>query len=433
MTFYNLKTSIYLYCCCITAVFILFHGQVLKSQVVINEVMVMPSTDGTSAQFQSMYNTTAGFGAEWIELYNTDPCNAANISCFSIGGMDGGLNGGLFSFPAGTTIPPRGHIVIGGPNATNVNFNLSTFLPANGTANLWGSSASRWHMPNGDGWVILYNASGALVDGVYWYFSTSDPANKITTDGTFVSTMTRPTACGGGTLSDARTNLANMEFIPHTTTMGSTFARSVDGGSTWIKTATPTARNCNAACATCSFLENKIISFNGNCEGIYKSFKLVMEDPQISEIEIEHSKNGIDFELLEKMNVNTGQTAFEIKDLQSTKEYFRAKLLSNEGLNLYTDLLNVNCPGLNGEFNVYPNPATDIINIGFGSEIGRNCRFLIYMYNMLGQEVKTVFLTHDTKKVLPVNIQNLIPGTYVLKIKNDENGISFPLKKFEIK
>ncbi len=218
------------------------------AQVVINEIMVKPSGGNTSQQFQSVFNSNASYGHEWIEIYNTDPCTPVDISCWSIGGMDGSSNGGAFSFPTGTTIPPLGFIVIGGPNAANVDFVLN--LPAyNNTSGwLWTSGATRWHLPNGDGWLSLYDASGTSVDAVYWTFSANDP-NKITNDNTYDGTPQRASNCGAFTFASAETiyNGGGMEYISSASSTGQTFARDQDGSMSWIVD-TPTPKACNGIC-----------------------------------------------------------------------------------------------------------------------------------------------------------------------------------------
>jgi hypothetical protein len=143
--------------------------------------------------------------------------------------MDGGTNGGAFSFPTGTVIPPLGFITIGGPNTPGITFNLN--IAAN-SARLWRSNAARWHLPNGDGWVALYDASGTAVDAVYWTFSSNDPA-KLNTDATFTTgALQRIAVCGGGGLATASTNPGN-EYISQSTVTGQSYERSTDGGNTW--------------------------------------------------------------------------------------------------------------------------------------------------------------------------------------------------------
>jgi hypothetical protein len=186
-----------------------FHFASFFSQVVINEVHVRPTGGDTDQAFQSMYNSTPNFGSEFIEIYNTSSCDPVDISCWSIGGMDGGTNGGAFSFPSGTVIPPLGFITIGGPNTPGITFNLNV---AANSARLWRSNAARWHLPNGDGWVALYDASGTAVDAVYWTFSSNDPT-KLNTDATFTTgALQRIAVCGGGGLATAST-IPGIEYI----------------------------------------------------------------------------------------------------------------------------------------------------------------------------------------------------------------------------
>ena len=217
------------------------------AQVVINEVHVKPSGGDTDQAFQSMYNSTPNFGSEFVEIYNTSSCSSVDISCWTIGGMDGGTNGGAFSFPEGTVIAPLSFITVGGPNTPGVTFNLN--LAAN-SARLWRSNAARWHLPNGDGWMALYDATGTAVNAVYWTFASNDPT-KLNSDATYTTgALQRIGVCGGGGLATA-SSIPGIEYIPQATVTGQSYERSTDGGNTWVLgTATP--NNCNGICTTSS-------------------------------------------------------------------------------------------------------------------------------------------------------------------------------------
>jgi gliding motility-associated-like protein len=220
------------------------------AQVVINEVHPRPSGGDTDQAIQSMYNATVTSGAEFVELYNSSPCDPVDISCWSLGGMDGASNGGAFSFPSGTVIPPLGFITVGGPLTSGITFNLN--LAAN-SSRLWRSNASRWHLPNGDGWIALYDASGAAVDGVYWTFSSNDPG-KLNTDDTFIgAAIQRIGACGGGGLSTASA-IPGIEYMVSATVTGQSFERTTDGGTGWALGA-PTPNNCNGSCVVASVFQ----------------------------------------------------------------------------------------------------------------------------------------------------------------------------------
>jgi gliding motility-associated-like protein len=226
-------------------ILLIFQYTQVFSQVVINEIMVKPSGGDLDQVFQSIYNAVPTSGSEYIEIYNTSSCDAVDISCWSLGGMDGGTNGGAFSFPSGTVIPPLGFMTVGGPNTVNITFNLN--LAVN-SGRLWRSNASRWHLPNGDGWVALYDAAGVAVDAAYWTFASNDPT-KLTTDATFTTgALQRIAACGGGGLATAST-IAGIEYISQATVTGQSYERSTDGGLTWaLAPATPNA--CNGICAS---------------------------------------------------------------------------------------------------------------------------------------------------------------------------------------
>lgn len=247
----------------ILSLFVLTH-LITKSQVVINEVHTRPIGGDTDAQFQSMYNSSPTFGHEYIELYNTNPCATVDISCWTIGGMDGGTNGGAFSFPSGTIIPPLGFITLGGPNVAGVTFNLN--LAAN-TARLWRSNVSRWHLPNGDGWLSLYDASGNSVDAIYWTFAGNNPG-ILTSDATFSPPSSPPffqriSDCGGGNLATA-SSISGIEYIPFATNTGQSFERVNDGSGTW-QLGPPTINSCNGTCVTASNFTLSSTINNPNC------------------------------------------------------------------------------------------------------------------------------------------------------------------------
>ena len=139
----------------------------LQSQIVINEIQIQPAGSSTASNPQNLVDCTPIPGAEFIELYNTNPCNSVDISCYilanNIAGTSAAAHGG-FRFPSGTIIPPLGFLSIGGSNS-GATFNLNALC---GTSNLNINPAGRWYLPNGDGYMILYDDIGNVVDAIYW-------------------------------------------------------------------------------------------------------------------------------------------------------------------------------------------------------------------------------------------------------------------------
>jgi gliding motility-associated-like protein len=243
-------------------------------QVVINEIMINPQTSSTSAEFQSLKMCSQPtYGREYIELYNPTGC-AVDISCFIIGfngNFGTGING-TFRFPAGTTVPPNGFLSIGGANS-GATLNLATFCNTSALA----TDADRWFIPNGDGYMMLWDASGTPVDAVYWTVNANEP-NKWGTDSDI---SVAPTFIAAGNNCTAVTSLVGPSSIPlnslvgyagQAPTIGTVIHRVTDGAATWATNGTPSINACNATCNTVtgSFQLNATITQPtcGNADGI---------------------------------------------------------------------------------------------------------------------------------------------------------------------
>lgn len=226
------------------------------SQVVINEVMIKPGPDATSSLYQSLKMCSSSTsGSEYIELYNADPCNSVDISCYIIGfNIFTSQSHGTFRFPAGSVIPPLGFLSIGGPNS-GATINLFNYCS---TPNL-NTGNDRWYLENGDGYIILYNPTGAVVDAVYWTFSAGQ-ANKWGTDSDISNA---PTLIASGSGCPVVASLPGPSSIPigsasyagQGPNTGTVIERTTDGSSTWATNAAPTINSCNGICITPSSFE----------------------------------------------------------------------------------------------------------------------------------------------------------------------------------
>ncbi len=256
------------------------------SQVVINEVHMNPTGSGLSSNPQNMADCTPTPGAEYVELYNKNPCTSVDISCYIIAANVAGTSAtshGAFRFPAGTVIPPLGFISIGGTNS-GATFKLNNYC---GTANLAIDPSGRWYLPNGDGYLILYDANGVNINAVYWTFNAGQ-ANLWGTNSDFNTNPSRiPTGTGGCTVVSSLSGPANIpassaEYIGQASSNGFSTSRQTDGSNTWIKNAGGTINACNGACAVatpfhipanvtqpgCSS-SNGLITINPNPAGVY--------------------------------------------------------------------------------------------------------------------------------------------------------------------
>ena len=213
------------------------------------------------------YPTTAqgmiGSGTEYIELYNPT-CNPIDASCFILGSASRPnanpgstlATGGSIILPQGTIINPKSHFVIGtsasSANSTSVDFKTDL--------NLFNYCATgNFVLPNGDGWVALYNASGSPIDAVYWTVG-ANQANKISSDDELDDVPCTPNSVAGCSTSgisllsakgiyELNTSLINYLGISTPNPIaptGLTFSRIPDG-STWQSQINPSIDivNCN--------------------------------------------------------------------------------------------------------------------------------------------------------------------------------------------
>ncbi|WP_445716751.1 T9SS type B sorting domain-containing protein [Flavobacterium sp.] len=177
------------------------------TNVVINEVMHWPSGG------QGLIGT----GREYIELYNPT-CSPIDISCFIIGTRSapdsnptGPLQtGGSIIIPSGTILQPKSHYVIGtsstSSNLLSVDFktdlNLSNYC-----------STGNFVMPNGDGWLALYNSSGTAIDALYWTVGVNQSTKITTPDDDFNDRPCIPSSVGSCTTTGITLLSANEIYI----------------------------------------------------------------------------------------------------------------------------------------------------------------------------------------------------------------------------
>lgn len=196
--------------------------------IVINEIMVNPAgpNDGTNAP-----NTS-----EWIEFYNAS-ATAIDISCWFF--TDGDF---AVTFPMGTIIPAGGFFVVASAAGSGLTPDLDWALCGCTS----GPSSQVGIFTNGNEQVLLYNASGTLIDAVIWG------------GGQLPGSMT--TTAGGGCASQSVTFPAAGASYDDIGTVSDGVANEAvyDGSSTWQQTGTATVGSTNGA----DPLPIELLSFN---------------------------------------------------------------------------------------------------------------------------------------------------------------------------
>jgi len=74
---------------------------------------------------------------------------------------------------------------------------------------------------------------------------------------------------------------------------------------------------------------------------------------------------------------------------------------------------------------VYPNPTTDFVNLSLNLENSSDVQ--VEMFDVQGKRVMDKTWSSLQQETVVINVQDLVTGTYTMKIKTAEGFISKPL------
>jgi hypothetical protein len=182
--------------------------------------------------------------------------------------------------------------------------------------------------------------------------------------------MTRPTPCGGGTFTDAKTNQASMERILFdinaASDMGKTFARTADAGSTWFQDATPTLGTTNDVLVSCP-LPVELISFEAKLIDRNVELTWVTASEHNNDyFTIERSVDGTSWETIENLQGagnSTSLLSYQTYDFYPYRGvgYYRLKQVDYDGKTTFSEIQRVY---KTDELMILPNPSSGFFGIG---------------------------------------------------------------------
>ncbi|RLD54134.1 MAG: hypothetical protein DRJ05_15215, partial [Bacteroidetes bacterium] len=71
---------------------------------------------------------------------------------------------------------------------------------------------------------------------------------------------------------------------------------------------------------------------------------------------------------------------------------------------------------------IYPNPATDVINVGFDNP--QISSLTISIFNLSGQKLKTISSHGNIGQSIQIDISDLSKGLYYLKLISEKSNIT---------
>jgi hypothetical protein len=135
--------------------------------------------------------------------------------------------------------------------------------------------------------------------------------------------------------------------------------------------------------------------------------------------ELQKSADGATFEAVKNMR-SASMGTYSFKDIYNDKRtadiYYRLKQTDINNRVTYSDIIIISTQG-NGSFNIFPNPATNVIQFSLIQTL-KPSSVRLSIFNAMGALVKSSAFTGTTGKQ---DIASLLPGNYIIKITDFNN------------
>ncbi len=150
---------------------------------------------------------------------------------------------------------------------------------------------------------------------------------------------------------------------------------------------------------------------------------------EIQKFEIEKSKDGIQFKKINAFNVFASDQAFrnfkyfDVNDVEN-ESYYRIKILYRNDIASFSQMKRVLSTALaTSRIILFPNPSTGRLNVNYNSKSSEN--ILIQILNADGTSIKfKTALVYPGSNTIPVTIEELQPGIYLVKIINSSGTLT---------
>lgn len=173
-----------------------------------------------------------------------------------------------------------------------------------------------------------------------------------------------------------------------------------------------------------------LTQFNGSRAGIFNALSWQsLSEEQFSHYELESSPDGINFSTITKQEPQAndgGVKTYRYSDYNFFEPvtYYRLKMVDLDGTSAFSKVIAVDGIWNNPRIQLFPNPATDRLNILVG-EVNES-KVKAEIYNLSGALVVTnEFVLSKTvgEQKLEMDLVTLQPGGYFLLLKNNQGTI----------
>jgi hypothetical protein len=164
---------------------------------------------------------------------------------------------------------------------------------------------------------------------------------------------------------------------------------------------------------TSSLLPLQLLGFNGSKKAGFNNLQWqTSSEINTKQFELEASSNGIQFTKIATINAaGSGDNNYSYNDnaVYSGKVYYRLKIADDNLRFTYSQVIWINSLQ-STVISIYPNPATDVVNINIGSS--KLLKTNAVLFDAAGKLLQHIFITANQ---LQINVQALPKGVYTLK------------------
>jgi hypothetical protein len=174
-------------------------------------------------------------------------------------------------------------------------------------------------------------------------------------------------------------------------------------------------------------LPMELENFSGRFIGEKALLNWTINNPKdLKEIIIERKTNNSTFKEIGKINCSSSPANLLNKftdEHPGDQNFYRIKLVKNNNTIIFSDIIPVQKP-INWAINIYPNPATDILNVEFYQSNGHT--YKITLSNILNQKIRQFsFTPRNGNKLQIKKSKEIIDGIYILQFRDMKTNEEF--------
>ena len=149
------------------------------------------------------------------------------------------------------------------------------------------------------------------------------------------------------------------------------------------------------------------------------------QDSNTKLFEVQKSNNGLDWKKLIEINPDASND-YSTRDINphAPKSYYRINKVSLDNNTFYSETKSLLFNDKLSAITVYPNPATNTFTIRSSKEFKNSSLEIVNTFGQIVMEQKNI-----NGSEYSINVLNLVPGLYILKLKNDHELIKHTLLK----